>query len=80
MKFDVIYVDGGYGVSLCRIDISNSIWLVVWLCILILDDIRVKCILDVYKEYEDLGFLIMMLEFVNLFIEVYCIVFVVFNY
>lgn len=80
LKFDVIHVDGGHGASLCRTDISNSIRLAARPCTLILDDTRAKRILDVYKEYEDLGFLTTMPEFANLPIEVHRIALVVPNH
>jgi hypothetical protein len=57
-KFDVIHVDGGHSVEICRADISNSLRLATPNAHLILDDTRTMRITEVYNEFVAKGYLL----------------------
>ncbi|MEI2422496.1 hypothetical protein V6O07_19620, partial [Arthrospira platensis SPKY2] len=63
IKFDIIHVDGGHGIEVCRTDISNSIRLSSKRSILIIDDTNNKHISNVYWEYVRWGFLLPQREY-----------------
>ena len=61
LKFDLLHVDGGHGVETCRTDISNCVRIAEnsgGRPHLIVDDTAHMPILDVFREFVSLGYLV----------------------